>query len=178
MSQQEESKQKHIAMAHKETRRKGAVFYDPALNEAEKFFQLTLESEKLGLKGVLDCLIRTGDGEYIPVDYKYQLSDHGRMHLHHKYQLVGYSLLADESFQTTVRRAHFSDILAFSMQASTLPISENLSIIFVCNAFSMLCFSSAMFLVVVFDSKNFHILDNLTRLRFGFIAAPYFSKQA
>jgi CRISPR-associated exonuclease Cas4 len=102
-AQQEESKQKHIEMDRKDARRKAAIFYSNELQQAEKYYQINFVSQRLKLHGVLDCLIKT-DREYIPVDYKYQNSDHGRPHLHHKYQLVAYALLVDERYQTKVKR--------------------------------------------------------------------------
>ena len=70
------------------------------------------------MKGVLDCLIHTPNGEYIPVDYKYQSSEHGRIHLHHKYQLVGYSLLVDENYGTNVRRG----FIYYANENKTIPL--------------------------------------------------------
>ncbi|MDM7911722.1 MAG: CRISPR-associated protein Cas4 [Methanotrichaceae archaeon] len=101
----ETGKEKHQEMVGKEKRRKGALFYDTELDSAEKLFKVELESSRLGLKGVLDYLIRT-ERELIPVDYKFGYSNDGQAHLNHKYQLAAYALLVEDSFQTTVRRAY------------------------------------------------------------------------
>ncbi|MHC1568697.1 MAG: CRISPR-associated protein Cas4 [Candidatus Syntropharchaeia archaeon] len=96
-------KEKHEEISKKEKRRKGAIFYDRRLDEAEKELKVYMESERFGIKGVLDYLIKTGS-EYIPVEYKYGFSDGGREYRNHRYQLVGYALLVEDSFDTIVRR--------------------------------------------------------------------------
>lgn len=98
-------KEKHDSITAKEKRRKGALFYDPELDRAEKMFRVFLESSTLGLRGILDYLVRT-DNEFIPVDYKFGLSRNGGVHLNHKYQLAAYALLVEESFKTTVKRGY------------------------------------------------------------------------
>jgi CRISPR-associated exonuclease Cas4 len=98
-------KEKHEEITGKEKRRKGGIFYDPELDQAEKLFKVSLESSTLGLRGVLDYLIKT-DRELIPVDYKFGCSHNGAVHLNHKYQLAAYALLVEESFNTTVRRGY------------------------------------------------------------------------
>lgn len=102
-AQQEDSKKEHEKISKKDVRRKAAMFYSPELQQAEKTFHVALISQKLKLQGTLDCLIRTKQ-EYVPIDYKYQLSNKGHPHSHHKYQLVAYALLVDENYQTVVKR--------------------------------------------------------------------------
>ncbi|MDM7934639.1 MAG: CRISPR-associated protein Cas4 [Methanothrix sp.] len=101
----EAGRERHQEIAGKERRRKGAVLYDPELDQATKLFRVELESKRLGLRGVLDCLIRT-ESELIPVDYKLGSSSAGQAHLNHKYQLAAYALLVEECFSTTVRRGY------------------------------------------------------------------------
>jgi len=98
-------KEKHDTITSKEKRRKGALFYDPLLDHSDKLFKVELESERLGLRGVLDYLIKT-EKEYIPVDYKFGFSKKGGVHLNHKYQLAAYSLLVEANFDTIVRRGY------------------------------------------------------------------------
>lgn len=99
----EEGKEKHNDITAKEKRRKGAIFYDGELDRANKRFKIPLESEKLGLRGVLDYLIEMSD-EYIPVEYKYGYSHRKKAYRNHKYQLLGYVLLVEDNFDTIVRR--------------------------------------------------------------------------
>ena len=52
----------------------------------------------------MDCIIKTATSEYIPVDYKNMASDKGGVWKDHKYQLVAYGLLIEETFNTVVKR--------------------------------------------------------------------------
>ncbi|MFB3766263.1 MAG: CRISPR-associated protein Cas4 [Methanotrichaceae archaeon] len=101
----ETGKEKHDDITAKERRRKGALFYDSELDRAEKLFRVALESSALGLKGILDYLIKT-DREYIPIDYKFGYSHSGSIHLNHKYQLAAYALLVEDNYKTIVRRGY------------------------------------------------------------------------
>ncbi|OPY55370.1 MAG: CRISPR-associated exonuclease Cas4 [Methanosaeta sp. PtaU1.Bin112] len=105
----ETGKEKHDAITSREKRRKGALFYDPQLDRAEKMFRVALESSTLGLRGILDYLVKT-NREFIPVDYKFGHSNKGGVHLNHKYQLTAYALLVEENYKTIVRRGfvHYS----------------------------------------------------------------------
>lgn len=99
----------HESITAREKRRKGAVFYDPELDCAEKLFRVELVSQSLGLRGVLDYLVKT-EKEFIPVDYKFGYSNKGAAYLNHKYQLAAYALLVEDCFLATVRRGfiHYS----------------------------------------------------------------------
>jgi len=103
-SQQEESQELHEEYVRKELRRKDAVYYSPEFFGAEKLLFVQLVSEKLQLQGVVDCIIKTAKGEYIPVEYKNMNSNRGKAYIDHKYQLVAYALLVEENFDATVKR--------------------------------------------------------------------------
>jgi len=103
-SQQEDSQLRHEEYVRKELRRKDAVYYSPDFVGASKRLFVQLSSARLGLQGVLDLLVRTGRGEWVPVDYKMMVSDKGRVWMDHKYQLVAYALLVEECFGGLVRR--------------------------------------------------------------------------
>jgi len=103
-SQQEDSKELHEDYVRKELRRKDAVYYSPEFVGAEKLLFTSLSSSALGLQGNVDCIIKTAKGEYVPVEYKNMSSDGGRVCMDHKYQLVAYALLVEESFGTVVKR--------------------------------------------------------------------------
>ncbi|MBX5321273.1 MAG: CRISPR-associated protein Cas4 [Candidatus Bathyarchaeia archaeon] len=103
-SQQEESQELHIEYVRKELRRKDAVYYSPEFVGAEKLLFVPLVSKSLQLQGVVDCIIKTVKGEYIPVEYKNMNSDKGKAYMDHKYQLVAYALLMEENFGTVVKR--------------------------------------------------------------------------
>jgi len=103
-SQQEESQEQHEEYVRKELRRKDAVYYLPEFVGAQKLLFVQLASEKLQLRGVVDCIIKTAKGEYIPVEYKNMNSDCGKAYMDHKYQLVAYALLVEENFGSVVKR--------------------------------------------------------------------------
>ncbi|MGB9778901.1 MAG: CRISPR-associated protein Cas4 [Candidatus Bathyarchaeales archaeon] len=103
-SQQEESQELHVEYVRKELRRKDAVYYSPEFVGAEKLLFVPLVSKGLQLQGVVDCIIKTVKGEYVPVEYKNMNSDKGKAYMDHKYQLVAYALLVEENFGTVVRR--------------------------------------------------------------------------
>jgi CRISPR-associated exonuclease Cas4 len=103
-SQQEEGKEQHEDYVRKELRRKDAVYYSPEFVGAEKLLFASLGSSGLGLRGSVDCIIKTARGEYVPVEYKNMNSDKGKVCMDHKYQLVGYALLVEENFGTVVKR--------------------------------------------------------------------------
>jgi CRISPR-associated exonuclease Cas4 len=70
------------------------------LLEGDREFHVSLRSDRLGLSGVLDMLIRS-PGELIPVEFKDSEDPPG---LNHKYQLVAYALLVEDRFRRVVRR--------------------------------------------------------------------------
>lgn len=103
-SQQEESREEHMEYVKKELRRKDAIYYSPEFIDAEKLLFISLSSNGLKLRGIIDCIIRTVKGEYIPIEYKNTVSNKGRIWVDHKYQLAAYALLIEENFETTVKR--------------------------------------------------------------------------
>ncbi|MGC9069030.1 MAG: CRISPR-associated protein Cas4 [Thermoprotei archaeon] len=64
-----------------------------------------LTSKQLKLTGKIDYILVTKFNEYIPVDMKYADLHHQNAQKHHKMQLVAYSLLIEEAYKTTVKRA-------------------------------------------------------------------------
>ncbi len=103
-SQQEEGKESHEEQVAKELRRKDAIYYSPEFVGAQKLLFTPLSSDMLGLQGNVDLIIRTARGEFIPVEYKNMNSDGGRVCMDHKYQLVAYALLIEETFGTIVKQ--------------------------------------------------------------------------
>ena len=87
-SQQEEGRKIHRDYMTKEHRRKDAIFYSPEFRDAEKLFQVTLYSKKLKLMGTIDCIIKTRNNEYIPIEYKNMNSNKGKIWIDHKYQIT------------------------------------------------------------------------------------------
>jgi len=104
-SQQLFSSKEHGRLEELEKRRKGGLFYSGQLEEVTKQFRVQLYSDRLGLEGVLDCLLYSGK-ELIPVDYKQMKSMNGNPWLDHKIQLTAYALLLEDRFDTVVRRGY------------------------------------------------------------------------
>jgi len=102
-SQQNDGKASHEEQVAKELRRKDAVYYSPEFVGAQKLLFTNLSSDMLGLQGNVDLIIHTARDEFIPVEYKNMNSNAGRICMDHKYQLVAYALLIEESFNTTVK---------------------------------------------------------------------------
>lgn len=68
-------------------------------DQIKKCFNLRLSSERLGLSGSIDMAIITPD-EAIPVDFKDGAFSVGEsVALHHKYQLLTYGLLLEDTFK-------------------------------------------------------------------------------
>lgn len=90
-------KEAHLRIDRLERRRTLVEF---ELLEGEREFHVPLRSDRLGLSGVLDMLVRASL-ELIPVEFK---DSEGAPGLNHKYQLVAYALLVEEQFRSVVRR--------------------------------------------------------------------------
>lgn len=84
-----EGKLEHERVADLEERRSLRAY---GLSEGVRRFDVSLSSDRLGLRGRLDMVIET-PGEVIPVDFK---NSQGKVGLNHKYQLTAYALLVEE----------------------------------------------------------------------------------
>jgi len=102
---EKEGREAHEELSRLESRRKTLLKKIPFKRGCDKYFRVYLYSERLGLRGLLDCLIVVGK-EYIPVEYKIARSMRGKIHTHHKYQTVAYALLVEDEYSTIVRRAY------------------------------------------------------------------------
>ena len=109
-SQQLDSQEQHEGYVRKELRRKGAIYYSQEFIDSDKMLFVPLCSPVLNMQGVVDLIIRTKNGEYIPVEYKNTVTNHGRAWTDHKYQLVAYALLIDENYKTNVKRGFINYI--------------------------------------------------------------------
>jgi CRISPR-associated exonuclease Cas4 len=70
------------------------------LTDGEREFNVPLHSERLGLRGEVDMVITTPEGEVIPVDYKLARTAGP----HFRLQLAAYALLLEEGRGCAVRR--------------------------------------------------------------------------
>lgn len=103
-SQQESGKKSHETLSHLEERRHGSLKTELPFSVTSKELDVKLSSERLGVQGRLDMLLHTGDGEYIPVEFKEMSSHRGEVHLDHKYQLLLLALLIEDASGKIVRR--------------------------------------------------------------------------
>lgn len=96
-----------IAAHEDEAEREGRRSLRPyGLTAGERFFDVRLQSEGLGLRGRLDMVIavperNAPEAELVPVEYKLSDRTPGR---HFKVQLTMYALLLEEAWQLPVRR--------------------------------------------------------------------------
>lgn len=95
----EQGRTQHEVLSALERRRKLKEY---GLSGGTRRFHVSLRSERLGLSGLLDLLIVTEDGRYLPVEFKFTT---GAVSRNHRYQLAGYALLVEETYGTTVEEA-------------------------------------------------------------------------
>ena len=101
--QQSESKEMHEELRRKVGRREYPI-RDRRLVNAEVLDVGLLYSERLNALGRPDMVLKIGDGELTPVDFKLMKSNKGRAWDDHVAQLGLYALLVEESLDTTVYR--------------------------------------------------------------------------
>jgi CRISPR-associated exonuclease Cas4 len=89
-------KEQHIRWEELEKRR---TFKKYKLQDAEREFNVSVKSDRLGLYGKLDLLIKT-PFEYIPAEFKYT---EGKISMGHRYQVIAYALLIEDFYHVTVR---------------------------------------------------------------------------
>lgn len=92
----QEGTEAHLDLDRLEKRRKLVEY---GLDRGTREFHVRLYSQRLGLEGVLDLLVRSPKGLY-PVEFKHTTRDAA---LHHKYQLAAYALLLEDTFHEPVR---------------------------------------------------------------------------
>ncbi|CCO07703.1 CRISPR-associated protein Cas4 [Desulforamulus hydrothermalis] len=92
----EYGKEAHIELDRLEKRR---TFKRYNFSNAERKYHTKLYSARLGLEGRLDMLI-LADGEIFPVEFKYT---RGGPSLNHKYQLMAYAMLLEDTYNKPVR---------------------------------------------------------------------------
>lgn len=90
------------------------------LTEGEREFNVPVRSARLGLRGEVDMVITTGEGEVIPVDYKLSRIPGP----HFQLQVTAYGLLLEEMRGVTVRCGFLYSIL--ERRAEVVKIDERL----------------------------------------------------
>lgn len=92
----EHGRETHELLAALETRRSLKRY---GLQNARRQFHVPLQSEELGLSGLLDLLLISEQKNYFPVEFKYTT---GNIAMNHLYQLAGYALLIEETYGVQV----------------------------------------------------------------------------
>lgn len=123
-SQQEAGKKSHEKLITLEDRRKTILKANLPFFDSLKRFDVYLRCDRMGVRGRLDMVLETTEGELIPVEFKSTASNRGNPHLDHKYQLVMLALLVESCEGTIVRRG----ILYYMQDDSILllPITQGL----------------------------------------------------
>jgi CRISPR-associated exonuclease Cas4 len=119
----EEGIRQHVEEEDREVRRSLRHYQ---VQEGERFFNIALQSETLGLVGRIDLAIvtpsrTTVDAEAIVVEYKYSEQKAGT---HFKLQLAAYALLLEEAWNIPVKRGFVYSIPLKS--AEVVPITPAL----------------------------------------------------
>jgi CRISPR-associated exonuclease Cas4 len=114
----EESLLAHQEEAEREERRSLRPY---GLTQGERRYDVPVASTRLGLRGVVDMVIDTGD-EYIPVDYKSTFRKQPGAHF--CLQLAAYGIMLEESLamstKISVRRGFLYSLLTRSAQEVAL----------------------------------------------------------
>lgn len=93
----EKGKIAEVNLADLERRR---TFSKYGLDNGMKKFNVRIESQKLGLSGMIDMLIETQD-TYYPVDFKFTS---GKIHNNHIAQICGYTLILEDIYHKNVNK--------------------------------------------------------------------------
>jgi CRISPR-associated exonuclease Cas4 len=107
----------HAEAGERERRRTLAAY---GLAEGERRFDVWVASERLGLRGRIDLVIETGEGEkheWIPVDYKQTARRAGA---HYKRQLAAYGMMLKETLGGTARRGFIYSLVTRKAEEVTL----------------------------------------------------------
>ena len=103
-AQQEAAQKSHDRLMNLEKRRSTVLLKLDISRPVKKQFEVPLQSESLGVKGRLDMLVVSADGEYIPIEFKEMYSNRGQVRLDHKYQLALLALMVEEKYDVIIRR--------------------------------------------------------------------------
>jgi CRISPR-associated exonuclease Cas4 len=115
----EEGKEAQEKEEFKDRRRK-TLFAERKMEVLESWHNLHLISEKLGMEGVVDLLVRTPDG-YIVVERK-NARLRGRPPPSHVYQAVAYAMLVEENMGVIVRKI----VLRYVNAAHEITLTEQM----------------------------------------------------
>lgn len=102
----------------RERRRSGQIY---GLVNAERIETVRLESEAMGISGLVDLVLRQGDQVW-PVEYK--LSRRTQIASHFKLQLAAYGLLLEEVWQVQAQEGFLYSLV--TRKAECIPLTKRL----------------------------------------------------
>ncbi|MEM1548398.1 MAG: CRISPR-associated protein Cas4 [Thermoproteota archaeon] len=100
---EEEGREAHTEF-HRKERRRTTLLGGKTIKIEQKWTALRLKSEKLGLEGMVDMVVKTPEG-YAIVEYK-MTNMPKRIMPGHLYQAAAYAMLVEEVFKTIVRKLY------------------------------------------------------------------------
>ncbi len=100
-----QGKEAHQELSKLEKRRKTILKHIKTTKNTTKLFRIKITSHKHKLTGILDCLI-INQNKYTPIEYKLTKTQKGKPHPHHKYQLVAYAIIIDDTYNTIVTKGY------------------------------------------------------------------------
>lgn len=106
---------------HRKERRRATLLGGKAIKVEEKWTALRLRSERLGIEGAVDMVVRTPDG-YAVIEYK-STAMPKRIPPGHLYQAAAYALLVEEAFRTIVRKLYIH--YEGSKESVEIPLTES-----------------------------------------------------
>ncbi|MEM3414687.1 MAG: CRISPR-associated protein Cas4 [Thermoproteota archaeon] len=118
---EEEGKEAHEEF-HKKERRRTTLLGGKTIKVEQKWTALQLKSEKLGIEGIVDMVVKTPEG-YAVIEYKMTTMPK-RIMPGHLYQAAAYAMLVEEAFRTVVRKlyVHYEK----SNKLLEIPMTENI----------------------------------------------------
>ncbi|MDW8033641.1 MAG: CRISPR-associated protein Cas4 [Nitrososphaerota archaeon] len=89
---------------HKKEKRRTTLLGCKTIRVEQKWTALRLKSEKLGLEGIVDMVVKTPEG-YSVIEYK-MTNMPNKIMPSHLYQVAAYAMLVEEAFKTIVRKLY------------------------------------------------------------------------
>ncbi|MEM1554639.1 MAG: CRISPR-associated protein Cas4 [Thermoproteota archaeon] len=100
---EEIGKEAHLEF-HRKEKRRTTLFGGKNIRIEQKWTALRLKSEKLGIEGMIDMVVKTKEG-YAIVEYK-TMKMPKKIPPAHLYQAAAYAMLVEEAFKTIVRKLY------------------------------------------------------------------------
>ena len=106
---------------HRKERRRATLLGGKAIKVEEKWTAIRIRSERLGIEGMVDMVVRTPEG-YAVIEYKSGALPK-RIPPGHLYQAAAYALLVEEAFRIVVRKLYIH--YEGSNESVEVPLTES-----------------------------------------------------